>query len=108
MNKFLGWAARYPVRAMAAAQAVLAALTPVLPAGVTTAVLGVMAAALGIGVHQVVTPVATATEVAARAAAVAAELVARNLGPDTAGPEGTVSMAAGRVVDNAVAAVLPG
>jgi hypothetical protein len=103
--KILELAARYPVRALAALQAVLAALTPVLPAGVSAALLGALTALLGLGVHQAVTPVTVAQEAAAQAAAGAAELVARNLSPETVGDAGTVSPPAGRVVDAAVAAV---
>ncbi len=105
MTALLQWATKYPVRALAALQAVLAALTPVLPDGASAALLGVLTVILGLGVHQAVTPVGAAAEQAARAAAGAAELVARNLGPETVGDPGTVSPPAGRVVDAAVAAV---
>jgi hypothetical protein len=105
MTPVLQWAARYPVRALAALQAVLAALTPVLPPGVSAALLAVLTAALGLGVHQAVTPVGVAAEQAALAASTAAELVARNLGPETVGLAGAVPASAGLVVDKAVAAV---
>lgn len=106
MSPILRWAARNPVRALAACSAVLTALAPFIPQAATTAVLGVLSAALGVGVHSVVTPAAKAAENAAQAAVSAATEVARQLDGTTAGLEGAVTVAAEQVVDHAVGAAL--
>lgn len=102
MKSIAAWASREPLRAFAVVQAVLAAAAPFIPAGATTAALGVLAALLGVGVRQAVTPVATAVESVTHAAVSAATTVARDLDGTTAGLEGTVSIAAERVIDRAV------
>lgn len=102
MKTIASWVARYPVRALAVAQAILAALTPILPSGVTTALLGVLAALLGVGVHQAVTPVATAVESISQAAISAATNVARDLDETAAGVAGDITLAGEHVIDQAV------
>lgn len=108
MNAVLRWASREPLRAMALAQAILAAAAPFIPSGLTTALLGILAAILGVGTRQIVTPVAVAAENTARAVAGAANQVARDLDGTTAGLAGTVTVTAENIVDRAITDALKG
>ena len=102
MHAVIRWAAANPVRAMALATALTAAAAPVVPVAVITAVNGIIAALLGLGVHQAVTPVATATQRATTAAYRAATEVAAQIGEASAGLVGDVTDEARAIIGGAV------
>lgn len=102
MHKLTAWAAANPVRTMAVVTAVMAALAPVVPVAVITAVNGIIAALLGLGVHQAVTPTASADRRTAEAAYKAATQVAAQIGEASAGLVGDVTDEARAIIGQAV------
>lgn len=91
-----------PVRTMALATLITGAVATFVPAAVIAAVLGVLSIALGVGVHELVTPVTTATTQVVEAATDAATQAVQSLGVTTVGVVGEVTEAGRDVITTTV------
>lgn len=106
MKAIFGWIKGHPTQAVAIATIVLGWFSFILPPAVIGGIGSIIGILLGVGVHSMVTPVATAAEKITEAATTAATEVTKQLSSDTVGAVNNVTKAGESVINNVVDGVL--